>query len=86
MAYGLKTSSCDPLTWFKNLSDYCNFWKMKDGSLMIHTLASFNYFTWRNLFQNCANDMSEMVKMLNKCLSKNPKFCVASADFVQISS
>ena len=31
----------------------------KDGSLVLNTLASWNCFTCRNLFQNGANDMSE---------------------------
>ena len=31
----------------------------KDGSLLLNTLASWNCFTCRNLFQNGANDMSE---------------------------
>ena len=39
------------------------FGTMKDGSLVLNTLASFNCFTYRNLFKNGANDMSEMVNM-----------------------
>ena len=35
------------------------FGKTKDGSLELNTLASWNCFTFRNLFQNGANDMSE---------------------------
>ena len=31
----------------------------KDGSLVLNPLASLNYFTCTNLFQNGANDMSE---------------------------
>ena len=40
----------------------------KDGSLVLNTLASGNCFIWRNLFQNCANDMSE-------CLTCETAFC-----------
>ena len=36
---------------------------MKDRSLLIRSLASFDYFTIRNLFQNGANDMSKMVNI-----------------------
>ena len=31
----------------------------KDGSLVLTTLASWNCFTYRNIFQNGANDISE---------------------------
>ena len=40
----------------------------KDGSLVLNTLASWNCFTCRNLFQNGANDMSE-------CLTCETAFC-----------
>ena len=40
----------------------------KDGSLVLNTLASWNCFTCRNLFQNDANDMSE-------CLTFETAFC-----------
>ena len=40
----------------------------KDGSLVLNTLASWNCFTCRNLFQNGANDMSE-------CLTFKTAFC-----------
>ena len=40
----------------------------KDGSLVLTTLASWNCFTCRNLFQNGANDMSE-------CLTCETVFC-----------
>ena len=39
----------------------------KDGSLVSNTLASWNCFTCRNLFQNGANDMSE-------CLTRETAF------------
>ena len=44
------------------------FWITKDGSLVLNTLASWNCFTCRNLFQNGANDMSE-------CLTCETAFC-----------
>ena len=40
----------------------------KDGSLVLNTLASWNCFTCRNLFQNGANDISE-------CLTFETAFC-----------
>ena len=40
----------------------------KDGSFVLNTLASWNCFTCRNLFQNGANDMSE-------CLTFETAFC-----------
>ena len=40
----------------------------KDGSLVLTTLASWNCFTCRNIFQNGANDMSE-------CLTCEAAFC-----------
>ena len=52
------------------------FGTMKDGSLVINTLASFKCLTWRSLFWNGANDMSEMVNMINGFLSKSSKLCV----------
>ena len=36
----------------------------KDGSLVLNTLASWNCFTCRNLFQNGANDMSECLTLV----------------------
>ena len=40
------------LTWLY-VSDYRNFWNMKDVSLSMHSPASFfNCFTYSNLFQN----------------------------------
>ena len=47
----------------------------KDGSLVLDTLASWNYFTCRNLFQNGANDMSE-------CLTCETAFCNKAQNFV----
>ena len=35
----------------------------KSGRLVLNTLASWNYFTCRNLFQNGANDMSECLHL-----------------------
>ena len=49
---------------------------MKDGSIMINTLASYNWWTYRNLFQMSANDMSETVDMINDVLPKSSKFCI----------
>ena len=46
----------------------------KDGSLVLNTLASWNCFTCRNLFQNGANDMSE-------CLTFETAFCKKSSKF-----
>ena len=40
----------------------------KDGSLVLTTLASWNCFTCRNIFQNGANDMLE-------CLTCETAFC-----------
>ena len=40
----------------------------KDESLVLNTSASWNCFTWSNLFQNGANDMSE-------CLTCETAFC-----------
>ena len=47
----------------------------KDGSLVFNTLASWNCFTCRNLFQNGANDMSE-------CLTFETAFCKKVQNFV----
>ena len=47
----------------------------KDGSLVLNTLASWNCFTCRNLFQNGANDMSE-------CLTCETAFCKKAQNFV----
>ena len=38
---------------------------MKDRSLLIHSLAPLNCFTYRNLFQNGVNDMGKI--MVNSC-------------------
>ena len=37
----------------------------KDGSLVLNTLASWNCFTCRNLFQNGANDMLECLTCMH---------------------
>ena len=47
----------------------------KDGSLVLNTLASWNCFTCRNLFQNGANDMSE-------CLTIEKAFCKKAQNFL----
>ena len=47
----------------------------KDGSLLLNTLASWNCFSCRNLFQNGANDMSE-------CLTCETAFCKKTQNFV----
>ena len=47
----------------------------KYGSLVLNTLASWNCFTCRNLFQNGANDMSE-------CLTCETAFCKKAQNFV----
>ena len=47
----------------------------KDGSFVLNTLASWNCFTCRNLFQNGANDMSE-------CLTCETAFCIKAQNFV----
>ena len=58
----------------------------KDGSLVLNTLASWNCFTCRNLFQNGANDMSECLTFETAFCKKSSKFCiVGSSDFDQIS-
>ena len=53
---------------------------MKDLSLLMYSSASFNCFTYRNLFQNGANDMSEMVDVVNNFLSKSSKFSRGGSD------
>ena len=50
------------------------FGKIRDGSLFIHSLASFNCLS-KNLFQKSANALSNMVKK-NGFLSKRSKFRV----------
>ena len=47
----------------------------KDGSLVLNTLASWNCFTCRNLFQSGANDMLE-------CLTCETAFCKKAQNFV----
>ena len=47
----------------------------KDGSLVLTTLASWNCFTCRNIFQNGANDMSE-------CLTCETAFCKKAQNYV----
>ena len=51
----------------------------KDGSLVLNTLASWNCFTCRNLFQNGANDTSE-------CLTFETAFCKKAKNFVKFGS
>ena len=47
---------------------------MKDGGLLIHSLASFNSFTVdSSLFQNGTNHFSKMVNVINSVLSKKLK-------------
>ena len=48
----------------------------KDGILVFNTLASWNCFTCRNLFQNGANDMSECLTFETAFCKKSSKFCV----------
>ena len=48
---------------------------MKDGSLVLNNLTSWNCFTCRNLFQNGANNMSE-------CLTCETAFCKKTQNFV----
>ena len=48
----------------------------KDGSLVLNTLASWNSFTCRNLFQNYANDMSEYLTCETAFCKKSSKFCI----------
>ena len=50
----------------------------KDGSLVLNTVASWNCFTCRNLFQNGANDMSE-------CLTFETAFCKKSSKILYSS-
>ena len=55
-----------------NSSDYRNIrnderWKF---FFYIHSLASFNCFTSRNLFQDVGYDMSKKANMVNDILSK----------------
>ena len=57
---------------------YRNFGTVKDGSLLIHSLASFSCFTYKNLFQTGTNDMAKMLYIINDCLAKklNTLCCV----------
>ena len=44
---------------------------MKDVSISMHSSASFNGFTLKNLFKNGANDMSQMVNIAKQlCVKK----------------
>ena len=47
----------------------------KDGGLVLNTLASWNCFTCRNLFQNGGNDMSECLTFETAFCKKSSKFC-----------
>ena len=51
----------------------------KDGSLVLTTLASWIFFTCRNIFQNGANDMSER-------LSCETAFCKKAQNYVKFGS
>ena len=62
------------LFWF-HMSKHRNFWSNEKWSLVLSTLASWNCFTCRNLFQNGANDMSE-------CLTFETAFCKKAQNFV----
>ena len=53
-----------------------DFGIMKDGSLMRNTRKYHCLFQMQNLFQNGANDISEMVNMACRVFLKRPKFCV----------
>ena len=50
---------------------YCNFRTLKDGSLLINTLASNICFSYRNMFQNGVDGLS---KIVDAFLSKSSKF------------
>ena len=50
------------------VADFRNFWKLKDGSLEINSLALNNCFSYRNVFQNGINALTKMV-------FKNTFFC-----------
>ena len=43
---------------------------------VLNTLASWNCFTCRNLFQNVANDMSECLTFETAFCKKSSKFCI----------
>ena len=47
------------------------FWTLKDGSLLINTLASNICFSYRNMFQNGVDALS---KIVDAFLSKSSKF------------
>ena len=49
---------------------------MKDESLVLNPLASWNCFTCRNLFQNGANNMSEWLSCETAFCKKSSKFCI----------
>ena len=56
----------------------------KDGSLVLNTLASWNCFTCRNLFQNGANDMSECLTCETVFFVKKLKILYSSDDLILI--
>ena len=58
-----------------HLTTYRNFWNNERWKSVLNTLASWNCFTCRNLFQNGANDMSE-------CLTFETAFCKNAQHFV----
>ena len=49
------------------------FGTLKDGSLLIHTLASNTCFSYRNMIQNGVDALS---KIVDAFLSKSSKFCL----------
>ena len=65
------------LTWLHVL-DYHIFEIMKEESFSIHSLASCNCFTYRNRFQNGANDMSKIVNMVNDFFVRKIKILCSS--------
>ena len=61
---------------------------VKDGSLFIHSLESYNFFHLQRPLSKCCRRFVKMVNKVNDFLSKSPKFCVVwfgSSFFVQIS-
>ena len=68
------------------MSDYTvNFGITKDGSHMRDTLSIIICFTCRTSFENGANNISEMVKIIYRFCQKDQNFVLlGSSDYVLI--
>ena len=63
------------LFWF-HVSNYRNFRNNERWKYVLNTLASWNCFTCRNLFQNGDIDMSECLTFETAFCKKSSKFCI----------